>query len=175
MSDAVTGRGKNEVSVVHRGTKYTIDIDAELAIDEQNIKDCYIDQAGKFAWYAVVHAAAMKRVDDLKTELDVVGAEVGVAKAAASARLKEEMTERTKDAKGNEKVKLPAQNAIEAILDSQPEVKSAREKVAAVNKSLVQARYEQEVVKAVKDAFTHRRDMLIQLGADARMEQRDRA
>lgn len=174
-NEVVVGRGKNEVSVVHRGTQYTIDIDAELAIDEQDIKSCYIDQAGKFAWYAVVNAAAMKRVDDLKTELDVVRAEVDVAKAGASARLKEEMTERTKDAKGKEKIKLPAQNAIEAILDSQPEVKSARERVADVQKRLVQAKYEQEVVRAVKEAFTHRRDMLIQMGADARMEQRDRA
>jgi len=175
MSETVPGRGKNTVTVVKGQTNYEIDIDAELAIDEQDIKSCYIDQAGKFAWYAVVHAAAMRRVDDLKTGLDVVRAGVDVAKAEASARLKEEMTERSTDTKGKEKIKLPSMAAIEAVRDASPEVVEAREAVTQAQKDLVAARYDQEVVKAVKDAFVHRRDMLIQMGADARMEQRDRA
>ena len=169
MSDVVKGRGSNEVTVVHRGTKYEIDIDAELSIDEQNIKSCYIDQAGKYAWYAAAFAAAMRRVDDLKINLDIVQADVNVAKAKAVDRLKREMQA------ADPKKKVPAMNAIEAILDSQPEVVDARNAVIDAQKKLVSAKYDQEVVKAVKDAFTHRRDMLIQMGADARMEQRDRA
>lgn len=165
----VKGRGRNVVSVVHNGTKYEIDVDAELAIDEQDIKSCYIDQAGKFAWYAVVHAAAMRRVDSLKMRSDVLRAEVDVAKAKANDRLKKEMTE------ANEKKKPPSQSAIDAVVDSAKEVVEARAAVAKVRNSLVEARYEQEVVKATKDAFVHRRDMLIQMGADVRQEQRDRA
>lgn len=166
---AAKGRGSNEVTMVHDGTRYTIDVDAELSIDEHDIKSCYVDQAGKFAWYAVVHAAAMRRVDQLKMAFDISLTEIDVAKAKASARLKEEM------AKASEKGKPPAQNAIDAIIDSQAEVVGARASVAKAQEALVQARYEQEVVRAVKDAFVHRRDMLIQLGADTRMEQRDRA
>lgn len=167
-TETVTGRGKNEVVMVHDGVRYAIDIDAELGIDEQNIKDCYIDQAGKFAWYAVVHAAAMRRADQAKMALDLARAEIDVAKARAAARLKGEMT-------SEKSGKPPAQNAIDAILDSQPEVVKARAEVTAAQEALTQAHYEQEVVRAVKDAFTHRRDMLIQLGADTRQEQRDRA
>lgn len=169
------GRGRNEITVVHNGTKYVIDVDAELAIDEQDIKKCYVDQAGKFAWYAVVHAAAMRRVDTLKTRVDVLRAEIDVAKAKAAARLKTEMTESETDKKGNVKIRLPSQSAIDAILDSQPEVIEARDAVNKAQQSLVDARYEQEVVKATKDAFVHRRDMLIQMGADVRQEQRDRS
>lgn len=170
------GRGPNRIDVVHDGTKYEIDVDAELAIDEQNIRDCYIDQAGKFAWYAVVHAAAMRRVDMLKMRVDVLRAEIDVAKAKAKERLKGELTEKSEpDKKGNVKIKLPSQAAIDAVADSQPEVINARAAVSKAQQSLVDARYEQEVVKATKDAFVHRRDMLIQMGADVRQEQRDRA
>lgn len=170
------GRGRNEISVVHDGTKYVIDIDAELAIDEQNIRDCYIDQAGKFTWYAVVHAAAMRRVDTLKMRVDVMRADIDVAKATANVRLKAEMTETSApDKKGDVKIKLPSQAAIEAVLESQKEVVDARAAVAKAQKSLVEARYDQEVVKATKDGFVHRRDMLIQMGADVRQEQRDRS
>ena len=174
----VKGRGKNEISVVHDDTKYVIDVDAELAIDEQNIKDCYIDQAGKFAWYAVVHAAAMRRVDTLKVRVDVLRADVDVAKAKANDRLKKEMTTPSMvGAKGKEKEKIavPSQSAIDAVVDAATEVIEARSAVDAAKKSLVNARYEQEVIKATKDAFVHRRDMLIQMGADVRQEQRDRS
>lgn len=184
------GRGLNVVRVVHDNTEYTIDIDAELIIDPQNIKDCYIDQAGKFAWYAVVHAAAMKRVDTMKMRLDVLRAEIDVAKANANMRLKKEMTTveqiivkgRGKDAEGNakkdttkDKITVPSQSAIDAVVDSAKEVIAARSAVDKARKSLVDARYGQEVVKATKDAFVHRRDMLIQMGADVRQEQRDRS
>ncbi len=169
------GRGKSEITVVHDGTKYVIDLDAELAIDEQNIRDGYLDQAGKFVWYAVIHAAAMKRVDTLKVKVDVIRAGVDVAKAQANERLKKEMTETSEpDKKGNVKIKLPSQSAIDAVIDSAPEVIDARAAVSKAQQALVDARYEQEVVKAAKDAFVHRRDMLIQMGADARQEQRDR-
>jgi hypothetical protein len=174
----VKGRGLNEISVVHGGTKYVIDVDAELVIDEQDIKSCYIDQAGKFAWYAVVHAAAMRRVDTLKMRVDVLRADIDVAKAKANDRLKKEMTiTSVVGAKGKEKEKIsvPSQSAIDAVVDAAAEVIEARSAVDAARKSLVDARYEQEVVKATKDAFVHRRDMLIQMGADVRQEQRDRS
>ena len=175
---AVKGRGRNEILVIHDGTKYTIDVDAELAIDEQDIKSCYIDQAGKFAWYAVVHAAAMRRTDTMKMRVDVLRPGVDVAKAKANSRLKDEMTTTTMvGAKGKEKEKItvPSQSAIDAVVDSASEVVEARSVVAQAQKSLVDARYEQEVIKATKDAFVHRRDMLIQMGADVRQEQRDRS
>lgn len=165
----VKGRGSNVISIVRESTRYEIDVDAELAIDEQDIKTCYVDQAGKFAWYAVVHAAAMKRVDTLKMRVSVLRAEIDVAKAKANDRLKKEMTE------AHDKKKAPSQSAIDAVVDSAKEVVEARTAVAKAQQSLVDARYEQEVVKATKDAFVHRRDMLIQMGADVRQEQRDRA
>ena len=184
------GRGPNSITVTHGETEYTIDIDKELEIDELDIKTCYGDQAGKFAWYAVVHAGAMRRVDTMKTRVDVLRAEISVAKAKASVRLKKEMTTteeiivkgRGKDADGNQKkdtkkpkITVPSQSAIDAIVDSASEVIEARSAVDRAQQSLVQARYEQEVVKAAKDAFVHRRDMLIQMGADVRQEQRDRS
>lgn len=178
VQKTVKGRGKNVVTVIHNDIKYEIDVDAELAIDEQNIKDCYIDQAGKFAWYAVVHAAAMRRVDSLKMRVDVLRADIDVAKANANVRLKKEMTTTSMvGAKGKEKEKItvPSQSAIDAVVDAAKEVVEARSAVDAAKKSLVEARYEQEVVKATKDAFVHRRDMLIQMGADVRQEQRDRS
>lgn len=169
------GRGPNEVTIVHDGVRRIIDVDAELNVDEQDIRTEYIAQAGKFAWYAVVHAAAMKRTDNAKMALDIARADIDVAKAKANERLKEEMTVREKDKKGVEKIKLPSQTSIDALLESQPEVKEARANVLVSQQAYTQAHYEQEVVRAVKDAFVHRRDMLIQLGADTRMEQRDRA
>ena len=163
----VKGRGQNEVTIVHDGVRRVIDIDAELAIDEQNIKSDYINQAGRFAWYAVVYAAAMRRTDKAKMVLDMARNDIELAKATATSRLKEEITK--------EKGKPPAQNAIDAIIDSQPEVVKARAAVAKAQEGYVQAHYEQEVVRAVKESFVHRKEMLISLGADARQEQRDRA
>lgn len=173
--ESLEGRGRNLVSLTFDNKKHLIDLDEELSIDQQNMRDSFMDQAGKFAWYAGVHAAAMKRTDTLKMRIDVLRAEIDVAKAKATLRLKEEMTETSEpDKKGNTKVKVPSQAAIDAVIDGAKEVVDARALVAKAQASYVDARHEQEVVKAAKDAFVHRRDMLIQLGADVRQEQRDR-
>jgi hypothetical protein len=142
-------RGLSQVVFVYGDTEYTLEVDSELKIDRGNIQECFMDQPGKYAWYSAVYAAASTRVDEAKLRLEIV-------KSRVSSKLRSRV-----DGKG----KAPAESAIEKMLPGEEEVITAEE-------NLIEAKRQEGVLRAVKEAFQHRRDMLIQMGYDLRMEQR---
>ena len=152
--DKVRGDGMPSVplrvNVVYNETEYDIDVDAEMALNPNDLESSFLDHAGKYAFYAVVHAHAQGAVDDAKHQLEM-------AKATEGSRLRG-----VKDDKG----KAPSEKRIELMLEEQEEVIKAR-------KAYNEAKRQEAILKAVREAFVHRRDMLIQLGASERVERKD--
>lgn len=137
----------SKVRVEYLGSVYEIDIDAELRVDPQNVQDALLKQPGLYAWYATVHAATQSIVEKAKLDLDVLRARTDekVRKEAAASGTK--VTE----------------SSIPLSIDRDPEVVKA-------SQALIEARRQEGVLRAVREAFTHRRDMLIQLSAMERQE-----
>jgi hypothetical protein len=151
MSDKVqVGRGRNVAKIDYNGLRYEIDIDSELSINREDLPTGYADQPGKYAWYATVYVAAQLRVERMRMRLEVV-------QSTVAAKLRSKL---------DDKGKPPSEASIKSQLPSNPEVMAAQE-------DHLRAIEEEGVVRAVKEAFVHRRDMLIQMGADVRAEQRD--
>ncbi len=151
QAEVITKKFPNSVTVVHEGNRYKIDIDKEISIDQQDLMTAFLDQAGKYAWYATVHSAAVSRVERLERKSKVVRSMVA---------------DRMRRMKGEDGKKI-SETEIGSRLDSDPEVVKAEEEV-------MDARSQEGVLRAVKEAFVHRRDMLTQIGADVRQEKRDR-
>lgn len=149
MSERRRGRDLTMATFVYNGCEYEVDVDAELHIDRDVLSESFRDQPGKMAWYGAVFAAATTRVDECKLALAVTTARV-------AARLR---------STPNDKGKTPSEAAITSQLPAEQEVIEAEQR-------LIEARRQEGVLRAVKEAFQHRRDMLIQIGYDARIEMR---
>jgi len=145
----VKARGLLQAVFEYGDTEYTLNVDAELKIDRGNIQDCFMDQPGKYAWYATVYAAASTNVDRCKLNVEIV-------KSQVASRLRSMI-----DSKG----KAPSEAKVDKILPGEQEVIEAEEK-------LIEAKRQEGLLRAVKEAFQHRRDMLIQMGYDLRLEHR---
>ncbi len=140
-------RFPTSVKVVHDGLNYEIDVDAEIGIDPQNLKEAFTSQAGQYSWYATVHAAALHYVEVTKRKLDLV-------KSQVAGEWRGRVTE---------KGKPYSETAIASMSDSDKRVEGAHQ-------DLLEAKRQEGILRAVREAFAHRRDMLIQLGANERLE-----
>jgi hypothetical protein len=143
----------NQITVHHQGAPFRIDVDAEIRIDQTDLMQSFLDQAGKYAWYAAVHAAALAMVDRTKRQRDTT-------KARAMSRLRRERDPKTG--------KYPSETQVLNMVD-------AEEDVEAAQKAYHDALEQEYILKAVKEAFAHRRDMLTQIGADVRQEKREKS
>jgi hypothetical protein len=147
-------RGPNKIQFVYHGMEYDVDVDAELSVDRENLAKDFMEQAGKYAFYAAAYAAAQMAVE--QADLDLA-----IAKSQTAARLR--ATPLGTDSKG--KPKDPSEAYIDKELPRQEEVISAQH-------TLIKAKAQEAHLRAIKEAFQHRRDMLIQLGYDTRVELR---
>lgn len=147
-------RGNTRIQFVYNNIEYDVDVDAELSVDRGNLGQEFGEQAGKYAFYATAYAAAQMAVERADLHLSI-------AESQAANRLR--MTPTETDAKG--KCKVPSEAFIKAELPRQQEVIEAKEE-------LIKARMQESMLRSIKEAMQHRRDMLIQIGYDTRVEMR---
>ncbi len=138
------------ISVTYENAPYKLNLMDEIKIDKDDLQAAFLDQAGKYSWYAVISADARARLEMAKHELEVKRAEVAHAFRVQSEAMKKKTTE-----KGVEE---------HVVLDQE---------VRAIMEAMLNARKELELVSAAEKAFVHRRDMLIQLGAMERVERKE--
>lgn len=151
---AQTTRGRTRIRFVFEGIEYDIDLDKELAVNRENLALDFAEQMGKYSFYATAYAAAQIAVERADLHLSITKArEAAALRAIPSGQ----------DSKGKDK--FLSEGAIDKELDR-------REAVIAAKEALLDARLQEYALRAAKDAFQHRRDMLIQLGYDARAELR---
>jgi len=133
--------------------------ESDVRIDEVNLDASFRGQAGLFAHYAVIRAEAMRVAAGKSILLDVTKAQIDktirdrIADEAAQAAID--------DPKG--KFSKPTETAIFSEVTCSPAYLTAR-------KALIEAEAMEELARNALEAFKQRRDMLIQLGADARHE-----
>ena len=121
----------------------------DVGFSETNLTSAFIEQASKFSYYAAAHARAERQEARLKHRVDIV-------EAMLDRRFRKEAKE------SGEKVTEPQ---IAKMIICEPEHQTAVSEY-------IDGKQVSNVCKAAVEAFRHRRDMLIQIGADAREEKK---
>lgn len=147
MSDnATTGAAANLGIKVTRyvdPAKLTVDLSYSTA----NLSGGMVNQASLFAFYATLAAKASRQVDEIDLRIDVLRARI-------SRELRDEA------AKAGQKTTVAEIEG--GVLTSQ--------KFIAMRQALNEAKQVESEAKTAVEAFRHRRDMLVQLGAHEREE-----
>lgn len=130
----------------------TFDLDAfedDVKIDEVNLDPAFRNQASLFAHYARMHSDAMRVAASKKLLRDVTEAQIDkeIRDAAVSA--------------------TPPVKLTEAMIEKEI---TRHPKMIGACKALIEAEALAELAKNALKAFEQRKDMLVQLGADAREE-----
>ncbi|RWJ03400.1 hypothetical protein [Mesorhizobium sp.] len=120
---------------------------ADSAINKLDLSSAMLDQASRLVEYGELHAKAARQVDDVEIILENTI-------AAVARRLRDEA------ASSGEKV---TETKLDQAVTRHP-------KVIAAKKALNEAKQIEAVAKIAVEAFKHRRDMLVQLGAYERKE-----
>lgn len=122
-------------------------LQSDLEVSETNLSKAMIRQAPLFARYSALAAKAQFQADRADQQVDLVEAEL-------DSDIRDDM-----NAKG---IKI-TENLVKAAIIRHPKYQKA---VTRYNEAKAIA----EMVKTAADSFRHRRDMLIQMGADRREE-----
>ena len=152
---------KFEIKIDNKITK--IDIEKDLDINMDDINNELIKQPAKYAYYATLSEFAHKRVSELDNEINVVYSQIYQQIVTANNQLEEE----SKDKKGKKPEKL-TETAIKNMIINR---KSYNELV----KQQIQMEYIYNILKAARQAFEQRCQMLIQLGSISRQQLSDTA
>jgi len=128
-------------------TEYERNLNSDLRVNTGNLSEEFAVHAEKFAWYSTAYELALDNELKLKSKLERHYAQVDyiVREEARQAAVK--MTEKK----------------VENSVITHPEY-------AAVQGDYLDAKRNSGLLKAARDAMVHRRDMLIQLGANYRAE-----
>jgi hypothetical protein len=136
-----------EVNVEIGGITYHASLEDDITIDSQDLDNEFLNQARKYAWWAMVSELAKDLVARRKYELDMLYAQLDQKKRATALANKFKMTEKM------------VEN--EVITDvSYQEAK----------RDYLQAKQWYGLLQAGREAFAQRKEMLISLGANYRAE-----
>lgn len=134
----------------------------DLAIDPGDINQSFIDQPGKFAWWAVMAAKARAKADRLK-----------VAAEKQDDFIRKTLVG-TLDSKVRQELELDGEKITESKVTSgiykHADYIAAVDEYNKLREQWVQANEDASVLEAARDAMYQRKDMLISLGANMRMD-----
>lgn len=118
-----------------------------VSLQHKPIQEAFKEHAELFAWYATAYELASDHESRLKTEL---GRKYAMLDASARQQAKQAGVKMTEKMVENTVITSPAYRSLED--------------------DYLRAKRDSGLLKAAKDAMVHRRDMLIQLGANYRAE-----
>jgi len=121
------------------------DLNEELAVSEETLEDDFMNQAGKYAWWATLAEIAKNKKERMEAELDEAEAEA--------------------DRRVRDILELDGVKITEALVKSR--IKLDEDYKTAVNNVLEAKKYASILDKVVK-ALEHRKEMLISVGAHLR-------
>lgn len=133
------------VEIVVGGKTHTIDYQKELKCSEETINDDLKDQPSYFAWYAVLSEIAQAEMAEAKSTLEM-----------SEALLDEQIR---KNAGGDKVTETMIKNKIR--LD--PTYQAAQDNFATARKNV-------GILGAIKESFYHRKDILISLASNMRVQ-----
>jgi len=135
------------VSVRINGKIYELDYERELSCSEESINEDLKSQAPLFAWYAVMQELADEAAAEMKLALEITQARLGEKHRAALVAAGVKPTEAMVDAK----VKLDEEYQSAVILRNDCDKNAG-------------------ILRAIKEAFNHRKDCLISLASNMRCQ-----
>jgi len=121
----------------------------DISFSPDNLTDAFMQQAALFAYYATLSARAQHQADKRKHALEIVEAKAGLQIREAMAAKKEKVTE--------------------GIITSRVQLNDV---VVKATSDYNEAKMIAALCKSTTEAFSQKRDMLIQSGADQRGERK---
>lgn len=137
-----------KLEIVIGDQTHVLDPDTELTLDEEGINEYLKNQPSLYAFYAVMQEAADAQVAEAKLHLETLEATLDDAF-------------RTEAAKSGTKI-------TETLLANR--IKVNDDYIASVI-ALNEAKRQVGQLRAIKDAFVHRKDMLVTLASNMRAQQ----
>lgn len=150
------------VTVKTKNSENTVDLNEDLRIDSENINEAFCEQPAKFAWWATVAAQAKSLVDRKKLEIE---AQDDYLKKTLTGELDYEV--RTSLEMNGEKV---TESKVTNGIYSHETYKSERDKLFAMKQELLDLQAQATVLDIAKESMIQRKDALISLGAQLRLE-----
>lgn len=144
-------------SITTNGEEHGNPIARDVQINTMDLEWEFQNHPERYAWWAFLAEHAKAEVEQVKNELAVLYAQLD-AKARNQARMDEEDARKAKQ----KPIKL-TEKMVENIVITSPHY---QEKV----QELIEAKKNAGLAAAGRDAMNHRRDMLLQIGANYRTE-----
>lgn len=124
-----------------------VQLQKDLTYSTANLTGAMVDQASLYAHYGQIHAQAAAQVDAIELRLEVVQAQIA---------------RELRDEAAKASVKITVAEIDAGVLTS--------ERIIALRKAVNTAKQIEANAKTAVEAFRHRKDMLVQLGAGERVE-----
>ena len=140
-------REKLPVKIKLGDKEYDLDYQEELRASEETINEDLIQQPGLFAWYAVLHELAEEEYARSKMALEMAEAELDAHYRKDAADKKEKIMEK--------------QVLSKVMLD---------DKYILLRDTMITARKNVGTLKAIKEAFAHRKETVIALASNMRAQ-----
>lgn len=134
----------------------------DLQIDTANIKQSYIEQPAKYAWWAIQAIKAQNLLEKKKQECDIE--ETNVKKILRS-RIDQEVRE-TMNVSGSR----ITEGKIEALVNTDERYISGLEDLNKLKSEMLSLQENYLMLVAAREAMEQRKEMLISLGAQMRYE-----
>lgn len=147
-----------EVRFEINGVTYEGSLDDEITIESADLDGEFVEQARKFAWWAMLSELAKDKQAVIKNELDQLYARL-------DHKVRSEAAAATDPAGKSAPVKL-TEKMVENSVITDPMYQK-------VMKEYLEAKKEYGLLSAGRDAFAQRKEMLISLGANYRMQSFD--
>jgi len=147
-----------EVQFEINGVTYEGALDEEIMIDSADLDSEFVEQARKFAWWAMLSELAKDKQAVIKNELDQLYARLD-HKVRSEAAAATDPTGKSAPVKLTEKM-------VENSVITDPTYQK-------LMKQYLEAKKEYGLLSAGRDAFAQRKEMLISLGANYRMQSMD--
>lgn len=151
-----------EICVKTKSSETNINLADDLFIDPANINEAFCEQPAKFAWWATVAAQAKALLDHKKSEVERWEEQLKktlIGELDAEVRMTLEMN-------GEKVTETKVTNGIYA----HPKYKEAQEKLYTLKDELLELQQKFVVLDIAKESMNQRKDMLISLGAQLRLE-----
>jgi len=127
--------------------EYDLNYEEELKCSEETINEDLTDQPARFAWHAVLHEMAEEVYSRSKMELEI-------AEATLDAKYRKEAVAK--------KEKIMEKQITSKIVLSDIHI--------ALRNAMIEAKKNVGTLKAIKDSFSHRKDILIALASNMRAQ-----
>lgn len=136
-----------KIQVILSGKKYDLDLERDLEINSTKINSELAEQPSKYAWYGVLSEFARATSTELKQKLDTLWSELylAVRKQAVEEGLK--LTEET----------------VSSMVRTD-------KRYQELEQQYLEAKKQEQLLLVARQAFEHRKDMLISLASNLRAE-----